>query len=307
LKKILFACFCIGLSISVQGQDFHKSWMKIRSDEEDRKAVLTRIFEFYEAMRTADSLKMSLLFDYDASILTLIEKENGEAEYRRSNISHFIQSMKTYPSGSWTEIIDHYHIHLDGSLASVWTDYNFFFNNKHSHCGSNSFHLIKKNNIWKIKQIHDTYKKDCMMQNVGLYLQDSLHYLEKKAALLLDKWHQAAALADENMYFDLISDKGYFLGTDPDEKWTKTEFRNWAKPYFEKGSTWNFQLVERQIFIAENQKTIWFDEKLNTDMGICRGSGVLVQENKRWKIIHYNLSISIPNNKMKKVMEILAE
>jgi hypothetical protein len=31
-------------------------------------------------------------------------------------------------------------------------------------------------------------------------------------------------------------------------------------------------------------QTAWFDELLDTQMKICRGSGILVKENKQWKI-----------------------
>jgi len=39
----------------------------------------------------------------------------------------------------------------------------------------------------------------------------------------------------------------------------------------------------------------WFDELLNTQMGICRGSGVVAQDSLGWKVQHYVLSIAIPN------------
>jgi hypothetical protein len=43
-------------------------------------------------------------------------------------------------------------------------------------------------------------------------------------------------------------------------------------------------------------KTAWFDELLNTQMKICRGSGVLVKIGQEWKIKQYVLSMTIPND-----------
>jgi hypothetical protein len=39
---------------------------------------------------------------------------------------------------------------------------------------------------------------------------------------------------------------------------------------------WSFAL-ERHIYFDKTGKTAWFDELLNTQMKICRGSGVLVK------------------------------
>jgi len=49
----------------------------------------------------------------------------------------------------------------------------------------------------------------------------------------------------------------------------------------------------------------WFDELLNTEMKICRGSGVLVKTGNEWKIKHYVLSITIPNANIKEVVKII--
>ena len=51
-------------------------------------------------------------------------------------------------------------IHIDGNLASVWTPYQFYFQGKFSHCGVNSFQMVKENGEWKIQYIIDTRRKD---------------------------------------------------------------------------------------------------------------------------------------------------
>lgn len=112
---------------------------------------------------------------------------------------------------------------------------------------------------------------------------------------LIDTWHNAAAQANFETYFSMMSDNSIFIGTDATENWSKKEFQAYAKPYFDKGKVWNFKAVQRNIFFSEDQKTAWFDELLDTQMKICRGSGVLIKVNEKWKIAHYVLSISIPN------------
>ncbi|WP_291118729.1 nuclear transport factor 2 family protein [Flavobacterium sp. UBA6135] len=112
---------------------------------------------------------------------------------------------------------------------------------------------------------------------------------------ILDQWHKAAAEANFDNYFNALSEDAIFIGTDATENWNKTDFMAYSKPYFDRGKAWSFKALERNVFIAADGKTAWFDELLNTQMKICRGSGILTNENNQWKIRHYVLSMTIPN------------
>lgn len=128
---------------------------------------------------------------------------------------------------------------------------------------------------------------------------------EKTAiATVLDKWHKAAANADFDTYFSFMTSDGVFIGTDPTENWQKEAFKAFAKPYFDKGKAWNFTSIERNIYLSDDKKMAWFDELLNTQMKICRGSGVLKLQNGQWKIVHYVLSMTVPNDDTDAVVKI---
>lgn len=111
----------------------------------------------------------------------------------------------------------------------------------------------------------------------------------------LTQWHEAASEANFEEYFSLMTEDGVFIGTDPTENWQNKDFRAFSKPYFDRGKAWNFKTLERNIYTEENSDIAWFDELLATQMGICRGSGVLQKTEEGWKIAHYVLSITIPN------------
>lgn len=121
---------------------------------------------------------------------------------------------------------------------------------------------------------------------------------------ILDAWHLAASEADFKTYFSLMSDNAVYIGTDPTENWTLEKFKVFAKPLFDKGKAWDFNSLERNIFISENGKTAWFDELLETWMGICRGSGVLTKEKGEWKIQHFVLSMTVPNEDVQEVITV---
>lgn len=119
---------------------------------------------------------------------------------------------------------------------------------------------------------------------------------------VLDAWHLAAGEAKFNAYFDLMDENSVFIGTDATERWDKQEFMDYAKPHFDKGKAWNFSSLERNIEISEDGKTAWIDELLNTQMKICRGSGVLINKNGKWLIKQYVLSMTVPNDLASKVV-----
>lgn len=122
--------------------------------------------------------------------------------------------------------------------------------------------------------------------------------------VVLNTWHKAAADANYNAYFGLMSDDAVFIGTDATEIWNKTAFQAYAKPHFDKGKAWSFTALERHIHYDKTGKIAWFDELLNTQMKICRGSGVLVKIGQEWKIKQYVLSMTIPNDNSGEVIKV---
>lgn len=121
---------------------------------------------------------------------------------------------------------------------------------------------------------------------------------------LVDNWHLAASQANFENYFNLVSHNFVFLGTDPNERWERQAFESFCKPYFEKGKAWDFKASKRNWVFSSDGKTAWFDEELATWMNTCRGSGVLINEKKSWKLAYYNLTVLIENEKMKSFIEL---
>ncbi|TYC11333.1 nuclear transport factor 2 family protein [Bizionia gelidisalsuginis] len=120
-------------------------------------------------------------------------------------------------------------------------------------------------------------------------------------------WHKAAAEANFDAFFNVMTSNAVFIGTDASENWQVKDFKAYAKPHFEKGKAWNFTPIERNVYVSKDQQTVWFDELLHTQMKICRGSGVLTREDNQWKIAHYVLSIAIPNPIVKDVIALKKE
>jgi ketosteroid isomerase-like protein len=137
-----------------------------------------------------------------------------------------------------------------------------------------------------------------------MYVPPDTAKYEKQITAMLDSFNVAAAKADYNKYFSYYTDDAIFTGTDATERWDKKAFMAWAKPIFDKGHAWNFTALQRHIYFDKTGNLAWFDELLNTQMKICRGSGVLVKQGNDWKVQQYILSTTIPNDQLDSIIKI---
>ena len=126
---------------------------------------------------------------------------------------------------------------------------------------------------------------------------DDSNFAVQPVGVVLDLWHQSASDGDFDSYFNAFeNDQAVFMGTDATERWTVDQFKIWAKPIFDRGKAWSFAANRRFIDYNSDSTVAWFDEELSTtNLGPCRGTGVLKLTDSGWKISHYNLSIPIPN------------
>lgn len=151
-------------------------------------------------------------------------------------------------------------------------------------------------------------KKYALMQRALLYvfllIPFSSQANENEAVnKVLDQFHVAAAQANFSDYFSLLSEDAIFLGTDAKERWTKQTFKEYVKPYFDKGQGWTYEKITRNISKTNNGNIVFFDELLsNSFYGTCRGSGIMVKQQGEWRISQYSLSVMVPNEISKTVV-----
>jgi len=113
-----------------------------QNQQEIEKPVRT----LFTAMKNADAELLKSVFS-ETAILQTITKDGVKNE----DINDFIASVSKMQKNDLDERITIEAIHTDGELASVFTPYSFYFKDKFSHCGANSFQLVKQNGEWKIQ------------------------------------------------------------------------------------------------------------------------------------------------------------
>jgi hypothetical protein len=125
---------------------------------------------------------------------------------------------------------------------------------------------------------------------------------------VIDALHQAAREADGDAYFALFTPDARFIGTDAGERWSVTEFRAYAEPYFSRGQGWDYRVINRDLSILPIacRCVAVFDEVLDNDAyGTTRGSGVLRLTDEGWKIEQYVLSFAVPNDVARDVVAVI--
>ena len=128
-----------------------------------------------------------------------------------------------------------------------------------------------------------------------------------RASAVIDAWHAAAAAGDFDGYFGLMTPDAVFLGTDATERWDRTAFEAFARPYFDGVEAWTYRPRDRHLMFSGDGRTGWFDEMLDHERyGELRGTGVVRRDGQgRWKIAHYSLTFTVPNELAPRIVEII--
>lgn len=146
MRSIVFLMLTLTLSFCATAQ----------TAEDSVKAVVTRMFD---AMRQSDSAMLSSTFSESAVLQTFGRSKEGKTTITSETVADFGSSIGKAPKAALDERIKFETIKIDGPLAAVWTPYSFYYNGKLSHCGVNSFQLVRIAGEWKIQYIIDTRRR----------------------------------------------------------------------------------------------------------------------------------------------------
>jgi hypothetical protein len=146
MKKIFVFLLVISSSIAVSAQ----------TAEDSVKKVINRLFE---AMKNSDAVLLKSTFADSAILQTISRNKEGNVIIQNEAVAGFVDFVSKQPKGAADERITYDVIKIDGPLAIAWTPYKFYFNGNFSHCGVNSFQLVKFNNEWKIQYLIDTRRR----------------------------------------------------------------------------------------------------------------------------------------------------
>ena len=146
MKKLFFLSILMTVSVMLNAQTAEDS-------------VKTTINRFFEGMKKGDTALIKSTMTEGVIFQTIARKKEGGLSVKTEDVASFIKFVGEPKKDIPDERITFETIKIDGALASVWTPYKFYSGDKFSHCGANSFQLVKTDDAWKIQYIIDTRRK----------------------------------------------------------------------------------------------------------------------------------------------------
>jgi len=114
----------------------------------------------FEGMRLGDSAMVSHVFYPDAQFFSAYITKTGESKLEEGSVRDWLNAIGTPHEEVWHEEWWDPSIIIDGNFAHAWVPYAFYVDDTFSHCGVDSFHLVKDDDgQWKIFHVADTRRR----------------------------------------------------------------------------------------------------------------------------------------------------
>ena len=126
----------------------------------DAQAIKQTIIRFFDGMRRGDSTMVRRTLAPTAVFHGFGGKPGQVPTLEIESINGFLKAVGTPHPQIWDERVTFERVLIAANLASVWAPYEFYLGSKFSHCGYDSFQLVKLADGWKIAHVIDTRRKE---------------------------------------------------------------------------------------------------------------------------------------------------
>lgn len=125
----------------------------------DSAAVLRVAESVFDAMRTRDTVMLKAAFAPDAKLSTAAAARDGSPRVTAEPLDSFVVALGKPSDKVWDEKTFKPEVRIDGNLATVWMEYDFYLGTDFSHCGVDAFQLARFAGGWKIIALADTRRR----------------------------------------------------------------------------------------------------------------------------------------------------
>jgi hypothetical protein len=129
----------------------------------DDGSPLATAQKLFDAMKAHDAAAAASLF-LPGATLASVDASGKASVIPAEEFAKHVGSGK----GEWLERIWSPKVLEQGPIAVVWAEYDFHLNGKFSHCGVDSFSMLKTEGDWKIASVSDTRQiSGCAPSSLG--------------------------------------------------------------------------------------------------------------------------------------------
>ena len=119
------------------------------SQSDDRAAILETVQKFFDSIEFRDRQLLESILVPNSLNISARELDDGEAQFNVMSYDEVVSALtrpgRNAKERSWDETVL-----IQGNIAVVWTPYDFHVDGVFSHCGIDSFQLIKQDGQWLI-------------------------------------------------------------------------------------------------------------------------------------------------------------
>ncbi|WP_299122569.1 nuclear transport factor 2 family protein [uncultured Winogradskyella sp.] len=147
MKRLPLICTLILVSIS-------------NAQNPETENVKATIIEFFDAFHKQDTTALKAMAKGNIKMQSISVNKEGKTVLKEDDFYQFVKNIASIPKDrTFEERLLEFNIQVDGNMANAWTPYEFWYNGNFSHCGVNSFQLIKEDDNWKIIYLVDTRRR----------------------------------------------------------------------------------------------------------------------------------------------------
>ena len=119
------------------------------SQSDDRALILETVQKFFDSIEFRDRQLLESILVPNSLNISARELDDGEAQLNVMSYDEVVTALtrpgRNAKERSWDETVL-----IQGNIAVVWTPYDFHVDGEFSHCGIDSFQLIKQDGQWLI-------------------------------------------------------------------------------------------------------------------------------------------------------------
>jgi len=128
------------------------------SAQEAEREVMAAVQQLFDGMRVHDTVKMRAVLHPQARLVSANLKNGAPAvdvETTDGWLTAIARGVEPYDERLRNPVVK-----VDGGLASVWAEYSFYVGSRLSHCGVDTFHLVRTPDGWRIIDLADTRRRE---------------------------------------------------------------------------------------------------------------------------------------------------
>jgi hypothetical protein len=166
-KFIQLLMFAFIVCVSTAAQTASKNDAKPQSSGATKQEALAVADKLFAAMRAKDADAIRALFTPEGQLVAIDKPRNGEGlsttrVFTAEAFAKVISAAKDISRApEFIEKMPEPKVEIFGDMALVYGRYTFHVGDKFSHCGTNSFHLVRTIDGWKIANAASTLEFAC--------------------------------------------------------------------------------------------------------------------------------------------------